>query len=68
MKRRTRPRVGINGGFTIPKAMRESLGLVAGDEVELRVVGGELRISAIQSRWNRIMGLLALLLRSRKKA
>jgi AbrB family looped-hinge helix DNA binding protein len=45
MKRRARPRVGKDGGFTIPKAVRESLGFTKGDVLELHVIDGELRIT-----------------------
>lgn len=41
----TTVRIGTHGRLVIPAELRKSLGVEAGDEVLLRVVEGELRIS-----------------------
>jgi len=50
---RARKRLGEEGRFVIPAAIREALGAVAGGVLDLRIVDGELRISTIRSRIRR---------------
>ena len=40
-------RIGLKGQVAIPKALREQLGLRPGDEVELTIEDGALRVSAV---------------------
>jgi AbrB family looped-hinge helix DNA binding protein len=53
MPLQTRVAVGKDGRFTIPKAMREVLGFTGGDDLELRMIDGELHISSRESRLRR---------------
>jgi AbrB family looped-hinge helix DNA binding protein len=51
---RARARLGEKGRFVIPAAMRQALGVDAGGTLELRFVDGELRVSSIRSRIQRV--------------
>lgn len=50
MKSRTRMRVNENGRVVIPAAFRQALGIKIGDEVILRIVDDELRITTLRRR------------------
>jgi AbrB family looped-hinge helix DNA binding protein len=45
-----RTRLGEKGRLVIPAALREALGMVEGDVLDLRVVDGELRIATMRER------------------
>ena len=51
---RARTRLGEKGRFVIPAAMRQALGVDAGGVLDLRLIDGELRISSIRSRIQRV--------------
>jgi len=51
---RARTRLGEKGRFVIPAAMRQALGIDAGGVLDLRLIDGELRISSIRSRIQRV--------------
>src|ERR1700682_5817018 len=58
MKLRARRRVNENGRVVIPAAFRKRLGIVIGDEVELRVEDDELRISTLRRNIERAQRLI----------
>lgn len=51
---RARTRLGQKGRVVIPAPMREALGLNPGGILDMRLVDGELRISSIRSRIQRV--------------
>jgi bifunctional DNA-binding transcriptional regulator/antitoxin component of YhaV-PrlF toxin-antitoxin module len=51
---RARTRLGEKGRFVIPAAMRQALGVDVGGVLDLRLIDGELRISSIRSRIQRV--------------
>ncbi len=48
-----RTRIGEKGRLVIPAALREAMGLVDGDVLDMRVVDGELRIATMRERLRR---------------
>jgi AbrB family looped-hinge helix DNA binding protein len=58
MKLRARMRVNENGRVVIPAAFRKRLGIRVGDQVELRVVDDELRISTLRRNMERAQRLI----------
>ncbi len=50
---RARTRMSEKGRVVIPAAMREAIGIGAGDALDWRVEDGELRVSTIRSRIRR---------------
>jgi AbrB family looped-hinge helix DNA binding protein len=53
MKSKTRMRVNENGLVVIPASFRQALGINPGDEVILRIVNDELRITTLRERLQR---------------
>ncbi len=53
MEHRTRSRIEGKGRVLIPASFRAALGLQVGDEIELRIVDNEIRLSTLQSRLKR---------------
>jgi bifunctional DNA-binding transcriptional regulator/antitoxin component of YhaV-PrlF toxin-antitoxin module len=51
---RARTRLGEKGRFVIPAAMRQALGVDVGGVLDLRLIDGELRVSSIRSRIQRV--------------
>ena len=51
---KARTRLGQKGRFVIPAAMRQALGVDAGGVLDLRLIDGELRVSSIRSRIQRV--------------
>jgi antitoxin PrlF len=51
---RARTRLGQKGRVVIPAPMRAALGVAPGGVLDLRIVDGELRISTIRSRIQRV--------------
>jgi AbrB family looped-hinge helix DNA binding protein len=58
MKSKTRMRVNENGRVVIPASFRQALGISIGDEVILRIVDDELRITTLRRRLQRAQGLV----------
>jgi AbrB family looped-hinge helix DNA binding protein len=54
----TRVRVNENGRIVIPASVRETLGISPGDEVVLRLVDNELRITTMRHRVERAKRLV----------
>lgn len=55
---KTRMRVNQNGRIVIPASFRKSLGIKAGDEVDLRIEDDELRITTLKHRLARAQRLV----------
>jgi AbrB family looped-hinge helix DNA binding protein len=58
MKSKTRMRVNENGRVVIPASFRKALGIGIGDEVILRIVDDELRITTLRRRLQRAQRLV----------
>jgi len=58
MKSKTRMRVNENGRVVIPASFRKALGINIGDEVILRIVDDELRITTLRRRLQRAQRLV----------
>lgn len=58
MQLKARMRVNENGRVVIPAAFRKKLGIRVGDQVELRVVDDELRISTLRRNIERAQRLI----------
>lgn len=58
MKSKTRTRVNENGRVVIPASFRQALGINIGDEVILRIVDDELRITTLRRRLQRAQRLV----------
>jgi AbrB family looped-hinge helix DNA binding protein len=58
MKSKTRMRVNENGRVVIPVSFRQALGINPGDEVILRIVDDELRITTWRGRLQRAQRLV----------
>jgi antitoxin PrlF len=58
MKSKTRMRVNENGRVVIPASFRRALGINVGDEVILRIVDDELRITTLRRRLQRAQQLV----------
>jgi AbrB family looped-hinge helix DNA binding protein len=58
MKSKTRVRVNENGRVVIPASFRQALGINIGDEVILRIVDDELRITTLRRRLQRAQRLV----------
>jgi len=58
MKSKTRMRVNENGRVVIPASFRQALGISIGDEVILRIVDDELRITTLRQRLQRAQRLV----------
>jgi AbrB family looped-hinge helix DNA binding protein len=58
MNTETRQRVNENGRVVIPASFRKALGINVGDEVVLRMVDDELRITTLKRRVERAQRLV----------
>jgi len=58
LKSKTRMRVNENGRVVIPASFRRALGISIGDEVILRIVDDELRITTLRRRLQRAQRLV----------
>jgi AbrB family looped-hinge helix DNA binding protein len=58
MQAKTRMRVNENGRVVIPASFRRALGINIGDEVILRIVDDELRITTLRRRLQRAQRLV----------
>lgn len=58
MKPKARMQVNQNGRLVIPASFRKALGIKAGDEVDLRIEDGELRITTLRRRLERAQKLV----------
>ncbi|MGB9067853.1 MAG: AbrB/MazE/SpoVT family DNA-binding domain-containing protein [Candidatus Acidiferrales bacterium] len=58
MKSKTRMRINENGRIVIPASFRRALGINIGDEVILRMVDDELRITTLRRRVQRAQRLV----------
>ena len=52
-------KVSSKGQITLPKAVREQLGIQQGVELEVTVDNGAVRLQKIEPRWRRWRGALA---------
>ncbi|MBI3696592.1 MAG: AbrB/MazE/SpoVT family DNA-binding domain-containing protein [Acidobacteria bacterium] len=52
-------KVSSKGQITLPKPVREQLGIVEGEELEVQVHDGQIQLQKITSRWRRWAGALA---------
>ena len=52
-------KVSSKGQITLPKPVREQLGIVEGEELEVQVHDGRIQLQKIASRWRRWAGALA---------
>jgi len=56
IEQRIRVRVGKRRRLTIPKPIAERLGICEGSLMEIRVVGGEMRLKPIDAVWLSLHG------------
>ena len=52
-------KVSSKGQITLPKSVREQLGIAGGEELEVRVTEQQIQLQKITPRWRRWAGALA---------